>query len=136
MVNQENQPQPRGGLERIRQIAARQRKEERLKELAIRQREELARSVEERSKNLCRICGNTVALIVDKSEKIANDGIIIKDMLTRGKRQIRLNPEGKPSDTGLLFTVDDLEARIRLNKLNVEENWQRYLRCCREGKII
>lgn len=79
------------------------------------------------AKESCKICGNAVIGIMNNSKNMADDIMTLKDMYRSGLYQMRIG--------GLIYTRDDIEARINTSKCFIEKNLDRYNRCCKEGKL-
>lgn len=76
----------------------------------------------------CLMCRDAVDSIVDNSKNIMVDLEALREMERLKSYKTRMKD-------GFTYTRDDLEARIIRNKCNIEKNLERYITCCKEGKL-
>lgn len=118
-------------IEKLREISEKQRiSTERIikqKTTKLIQEKEKELLKEEKEKS-CLICSDAVLTIMNHSQKIIEDAEAIKEMHKTKTDKIKMKD-------GLTYTIDDINARIERNKCTIQKNWDRYIQCCKEGKL-
>ena len=76
----------------------------------------------------CIICSDIVLEMKNRSQIIAEDANAIIEMSRNRTDKIKMKD-------GITHTMFDLGGRIEINRSIIDKNWDRYIQCCKEGKL-
>ena len=111
-------------LEGLRKISVKQKAviEQKVAEQITEQKKML------RKEKSCIVCSDIVIEMKNRSQKVADDANAIIEMYRSRTDKIKMKD-------GITYTLFDLGGRIEFNRSTIERDWDRYIRCCKEGKL-
>jgi len=113
-------------LDKLKHVTAKQRTaEQKAAKLSKELEEERKKVREERS---CVICKDVILEMTKRSQKIVEDAQAIRDMFRTRTDRIKMKD-------GITYTIDDLSARMEINKCYVQKSLEKYNACCKEKKL-
>ena len=113
-------------LDKLKHVTAKQRTaEQKAAKLSKELEEERKKVREERS---CIICKDVMLEMTKRSQKIVEDAQAIRDMFRTRTDRIKMKD-------GITYTIDDLSARMEINKCHVQKSLEKYNACCKEKKL-
>lgn len=76
----------------------------------------------------CTPCDKTISDAVIRFKELIDHIDIVREMYKNRIYKMKLKD-------GITYTIDDIESKINTDKCRIEDNFNRYQTCCKEGKL-